>query len=568
MHIADYPEAWVVDVEFETPPGMPQIPVCLVGRELKSGRPLSLWREELATLRSSPFRDDALVVTYFASEEVGTFLALGWKPPRYLLDLFVEFRCFSNGLIPMHGAGLVGACLHFGVDLMRATAKEALRSVVRRGGPWSASERRTILGYCTAEVEATCALLKRMEAGIDLARALQRGRHMPVVAAMERRGIPVDGDAYVGLVSTWPMVKRKLVEHFDDLGVFDGCVLNAARFGEIALARGVAWPRTRWGLPQLDHDTMGEMAEAHPWLRGVQRVRRALAQTNTIDLAIGSDRRARAPLSPFRAKTSRDQPSTSRYLLASSRWLRGLITPAVGHAIAYIDWSQHEVGIAAALSEDSAMVSAYASGDPYLTFAIDADLAPPSATMASHGRARSLAKTCTLGTQYGMGSETLARRIGSSPVHARGLLHSHRSAYPEFWRWSEAVVAAAYARGFVESVFGWRLRVTSHTTPPTLMNFPVQANGAEMLRIACMLGEDAGVEILAHAHDAVLIEASADQIDVKVTTMREAMSEASRIVLGGFELRTEVQIVHTSQRLLTDESREMWDCVMSLVEAT
>jgi DNA polymerase I-like protein with 3'-5' exonuclease and polymerase domains len=47
-------------------------------------------------------------------------------------------------------------------------------------------------------------------------------------------------------------------------------------------------------------------------------------------------------------------------------WLRGLIKPSPGHAVAYIDWSQQEIGIAGALSGDQALQAAYRSGDCYL----------------------------------------------------------------------------------------------------------------------------------------------------------------------------------------------------------
>ena len=46
-----------------------------------------------------------------------------------------------------------------------------------------------------------------------------------------------------------------------------------------------------------------------------------------------------------------------------SVWLRGLIKPKLGHAVAYIDWGSQEVGIAAAVSGNLAMQSDYQSGD-------------------------------------------------------------------------------------------------------------------------------------------------------------------------------------------------------------
>src|SRR5262249_10646782 len=81
-------------------------------------------------------------------------------------------------------------------------------------------------------------------------------------------------------------------------------------------------------------------------------------------------------------------PSNSKYIFGPSVWLRGLIKPPRGHGIAYVDWSQQEFGIAAALSGDLTMQAAYHSGDPYLAFAKQAGAVPPDATKATHGPTR------------------------------------------------------------------------------------------------------------------------------------------------------------------------------------
>ena len=52
------------------------------------------------------------------------------------------------------------------------------------------------------------------------------------------------------------------------------------------------------------------------------------------------------------------------------------------------------------------------SGDPYLTFAKMAGLAPPDATKESHKVIRDVCKTCVLGTNYGMQAQSLAARTG------------------------------------------------------------------------------------------------------------------------------------------------------------
>ena len=48
-----------------------------------------------------------------------------------------------------------------------------------------------------------------------------------------------------------------------------------------------------------------------------------------------------------------------------------------------------------------------------------------------------------LGALYGMGPETLARRIGRPPCEARELLAAAPATYPPFWRWSDEAVVDA-----------------------------------------------------------------------------------------------------------------------------
>ena len=84
---------------------------------------------------------------------------------------------------------------------------------------------------------------------------------------------------------------------------------------------------------------------------------------------------------------------------------------------------------------------------------------------------------------------------------------------------------------------------TDESNPRSLANFPMQANGAEMMRLACSMATEAGIRVCAPIHDAVLIEAPVDEIDNAVRRTQAIMAEASRIVLDGFELATDAEIV-------------------------
>jgi DNA polymerase I len=213
------------------------------------------------------------------------------------------------------------------------------------------------------------------------------------------------------------------------------------------------------------------------------------------------------------------------------------------------------------------MQDAYRSGDPYLTFAKQAGIVPQDASKATHGPKRELCKQCVLAVQYGMEAPSLALRIAQPPIVARDLLRAHRETYRCFWDWSDAAVDQAMLIGMIHTVFGWPVRVGAWSNPRSLRNFPMQANGAEMLRIACCLATERGIEVCAPIHDAVLICAPLDRLDADIAAMRSAMAEASRLVLAGFVLGTDVKVIRWPDRYADPRGREMWDRVCELVAA-
>src|SRR5262249_7002010 len=146
-------------------------------------------------------------------------------------------------------------------------------------------------------------------------------------------------------------------------------------------------------------------------------------------------------------------------------------------------------------------------------------------------------------------------------------LQAHREIYATYWRWSDAVVDTAMLTNQLRTVFGWTLHVGADVNPRSLRNFPMQANGAEMLRLACCLATERGITVCCPIHDALLIEADADAIDGAVNETQRAMREASELVLPGFPLRTEAKIVRHPERYVDEErGRRMWETVWKLVE--
>jgi DNA polymerase-1 len=572
MDALNFPDGiYIVDFEFHPARGRegnPPVPVCMVMREWPSGRTSRYWQDDLKVMVTAPFPtgDKALFVAFYASAELDCFSVLGWTLPAHVLDLFAEFRCQTNGLRLAHGSGLLGALMHFGLPTIGGEQKDAMRELVLTGGPWSPAEQLAILDYCESDVVALAELLSAMQGQIDWPRALLRGRYMKAISRIQMNGVPLDEEALARLEGQWNAIQDQLIAELDrDYKVYDGRTFKTSRWEEYLVANDIPWPRLESGRLDLCDATFREMARTHLQVAPIRELRSALSEMRLTSLQVGDDGRNRCLLSPFRSRTGRNQPSNSRFIFGPSVWLRGLIRPRPGWGLAYVDWSQQEFGIAAALSGDPAMKEAYCSGDPYLAFAIQAGAVPATATKKTHEAEREQFKACVLAVQYGMGEASLAARINQPVARARQLLALHRQTYRQFWKWSDSAVDEAVLGGRLWAGFGWQIHTRGELNDRSLRNFPMQANGAEMLRIACILLTEAGIRVCAPVHDALLIEAPLAELEEAIANAKALMKESSRIVLDGFELGSDVKEFRYPERYMDKRGVVMWNTVMNLI---
>jgi DNA polymerase I len=444
-----------------------------------------------------------------------------------------------------------------------------MRDLILSGGPWSHTEEMEIIDYCESDVVSLAHLLTAMHEKIDWPRALLRGRYMKAVSDIQVNGIPIDVDTLALLQTAWHSIQDQLIADIDsDYGVFEGRTFKADRWDLYLISNGIPWPRLDSGSLDLSDDTFKEMSKAYPVVAPIRELRLALSQMRLASLQVGTDGRNRCLLSPFSARTGRNQPSNARFIFGPSVWLRCLILPQPGWGLAYVDWSQQEFGIAAALSGDPVMMEAYKTGDPYLAFAKQAGAVPQDATKHTHADVREQFKACVLAVQYGMGEASLAARINQPVARARQLLELHKRTYRQFWKWSDSVVDEAVLGGRLWTSFGWQIQVQGVINDRSLRNFPMQANGAEMMRIASILLTEAGIKVCAPVHDAFLVEAPLDELDAAIVQTQSLMVEASRIVLGGFELGSDVKVTRHPDRYVDKRGAEMWNQVMALIGHT
>ena len=118
---------------------------------------------------------------------------------------------------------------------------------------------------------------------------------------------------------------------------------------------------------------------------------------------------------------------------------------------------------------------------------------------------------------------------------------------------------------------GWKMKVPPRINAQegpnmrSLANFPMQANGSEMLRVAVIKAHELDVEICATVHDALLIQAPLNRIDKAALDTQQAMEEASGLILKGFRLKTDIDIVKWPHRYFDERGSRMWEKIMKLL---
>jgi DNA polymerase-1 len=578
--LSDFEQIIFADFEFANKPGEPPDVVCLAWHEWPAGQTRCLWRDRLA--ETPPYRIDerVLFVCFVGNAELGCHLALNWPLPANVLDLSPEFRCITNGRTVPEGRGLLGALGYFHLQHSFDSKRKAeLQKRIARGWPFTAEEIEEILRYSPSDVDALVRLLPKMLSCLDLDVAIYRGEFVKASAAMEHHGVPIDMEIFPRLTDkhAWRYVRDAMVPVIDAAyGVYvkgpDGeWHFNMELFKQYTEREGITWPLTEKGKLSTKRKTFEDMSKGHPQLEALRQLRHTRDKMRKIKLAVGADGRNRTVLWPFKSKTGRTQPKASQWIFSPAVWLRSLIRPEPGQAVAYVDWSSMEFMIAASLSDDPTMLDFYRNGDPYLSFAKRVGAAPSWATKATHGPLRDRYKVALLAAQYGIQAEALAGRLGVSAFAAHEMLAQHRELFAVYWRWAEDWLAHVLDSGVMWTPLDWQCRTgITEFNGRSLQNFPVQGTGAEILRIACIWATRRGIGLRAPVHDALLVEAPLERIEADVALLQELMRRASRIVLnptadGQLELRTDAKIIRYPDRYTDPRGEAIWANVLALL---
>ena len=198
--------------------------------------------------------------------------------------------------------------------------------------------------------------------------------------------------------------------------------------------------------------------------------------------------------------------------------LRGLFVPDAGHLFGAVDYSQIELRVAAAISGEHRMVSAFTQG---------ADVHQETADALGIDRAD--AKAVNFGILYGMGATGLALRLGITVDEASAVIERHAETYPRLWVWKRWIGETTEEAGEIVTPFGRRIPIPRDDEGQVKgyvgINYAVQSSARDVFAEGLARIHDRGLGdyFVLPVHDEVLITAPEGEIATAMEKVQEAM---------------------------------------------
>jgi|TARA_B100000424_G_scaffold114571_1_gene86332 DNA polymerase I-like protein with 3'-5' exonuclease and polymerase domains len=540
--------------------------VCFVYKDIFTNDVFKYWTHD-KRFNEPPFDwNRVLLVPFNAVAEGHSWLHLLQGMPRNIYDTYVEnarlYKTFRSG----KGAlDLRTTAQHYGIpEVMTKEHKDEMRDMVIENASYTAEQREKILDYCLEDVELTQKIFIKQVEDIEkknnlktiedykteISQIMFRGASQLHVAKIERAGININYSKVLDFKKYWPEVEDTIIKRLDkDIRVHDEdgterydyfveLVKRIKLFGK--------WERTfKTNKLRTDKKYIDKMIKKFPEILDLQiykQIKSLKAYTKLTVFNPCADGKLRCSWNMFGTETGRCTPSTNANIFGGAKWQRSLIRPGLGYVMYYLDYEQQELAIQGYLSGDKKLIEAYNSGDGYLQSAKWLNLVPEYATKKTHPEEREIVKVLFLAQGYGAGPGYVSGQVRCSILYAQHLLRMFRRLFSTYNDWIKKVLKKVAITGKITTNLGWQ-RYSNGTFKinkdgqlksirNTLLNFPAQGNGSDILRQAIIKLHEAGFIVNAPVHDALLISVPRGNHKKEVKLAQSIMEQSAEFVIG------------------------------------
>jgi len=311
--------------------------------------------------------------------------------------------------------------------------------------------------------------------------------------------------------------------------------------------------KTKTGQYATSEEVLSQLASEHPIVANVLEFRALQKLQSTYIEALPREvnpRTGRVHTTFMQAVTatgrlSSNQPNLQNIPIRTPRGsqIRKAFVPRnEDYTLLSADYSQIELRIIAALSEEDHMIEAFLQGQDIHRSTAAKVFAVPIEEVTKEQRSH--AKTVNFGIIYGVSAIGLSQQTSLTRSQSKELIDTYYQTYPKLKGYIEKQIAFACEHGYVETILGRRRylpdvysrnQVVRGAAERNAVNAPIQGSAADIIKIAMVRiaqrleKEKLATRMLLQVHDELLFDVPKPELEVVTPIIREEMQQAYKL---------------------------------------
>jgi len=379
---------------------------------------------------------------------------------------------------------------------------------------------------------------------------------LQVLAAMELEGINLDVDFLNGLTSDLDKDIKNLTSKIFEAAGEEFNIASPKQLGVVLFEKMklVEKPKkTKTGQYSTAEDVLSYLSKDHEIIRNVLEYRGLAKLKSTyvdalpkqVEPITGRVHTEYMQAVAATGRLSSNNPNLQNIPIRTERGrqIRKAFVPRnKDYILLAADYSQIELRIIAALSEETNMIEAFKNGeDIHASTAAKVFNVPLNEVTKEQ---RSNAKTVNFGIIYGVSAFGLSNQTDLSRSEAKELIETYYETYPKLKNYMSSQVNFARENGYVETVLGRRRYLNSINASNAIVrgaaernavNAPIQGSAADIIKIAMINiynKLEAGnykSKMLLQVHDELVFDIYKPELDELQTLIKSEMENAFQL---------------------------------------
>ncbi|QDH78398.1 DNA polymerase I [Echinicola soli] len=379
---------------------------------------------------------------------------------------------------------------------------------------------------------------------------------IPVLTAMEYEGVKIDKDSLAELSTA---LEKDIIQIEARVYELAGVKFNLAspkQLGEVLFVKMELDPKakkTKTGQFATGEEVLSKLAPKHEIAQAILDYRELVKLKNTyVDtlptLINPKTNRIHTTYNQVVAATGRlssINPNLQNIPIRTERGreIRKAFVPRdEDHVILAADYSQIELRIMAAFSQDESMIEAFKEGrDIHSTTAAKIFQVPLDEVTSDMRRK---AKTANFGIIYGISAFGLSQRLNIPRGEAKEIIDAYFKEFPAVSQYMNDCIEKARKNEYVETILGRRRYLRDINSRNATMrgysernaiNAPIQGSAADMIKVAMihvhkwMQEKQLKSKMILQVHDELVFDAHKDEVDLLKKEIPKLMTKALEI---------------------------------------